>query len=102
MERDREEISSLWSFREEDSFCISIWVREREGRDTIQIDFLSFYSHSCTSVLMDQKLKLEIKEKDLRCSEFRCVPELFAFKGIVHPKMKIISLLTHPHFVPDP
>jgi len=28
-ERDREEISSLWSFREEDLFCILIWVREK-------------------------------------------------------------------------
>ncbi len=23
-------------------------------------------------------------------------------KGIVHPKMKILSLITHPHFVPNP
>ncbi len=85
-ERDREEISSLWSFREEDLFCILIWVREKEGLDTIQIDLISFYSHSCTCVSMDQKVKLEIKEKNLRCSEFRCMPEFFAFKGIVQPK----------------
>ncbi len=87
MERDREEISSLWSFREEDLFCILIWVREKEGLDTIQIDLISFYSHSCTRVSMDQKVKLEIKENNLRCSEFRCMPELFAFKGIVQPKI---------------
>ncbi len=24
------------------------------------------------------------------------------FKGIVHPKMKILSLITHPHVVPNP
>lgn len=82
-ERDREEISSLWSFREEDSFCISIWVREREGRDTIQIDLLSFYSHSCTSVSMDQKVKLEIKEKYLRHREFRCLAEFFVLSSKV-------------------
>ncbi len=23
-------------------------------------------------------------------------------KGIVHPKMKILSLITHPHVVPNP
>jgi len=25
-----------------------------------------------------------------------------AFKGLVHPKMKIKSLITHPHAVPTP
>jgi len=24
------------------------------------------------------------------------------FKGIVHPKMKILSVFTHPHVVPTP
>jgi len=23
------------------------------------------------------------------------------FKGLVHPKMKILSVFTHPHFVPN-
>ncbi len=27
---------------------------------------------------------------------------LLIFKGIVHPKMKILSLITHPHVVPNP
>jgi len=27
---------------------------------------------------------------------------LIAFKGIVHPKMKMKSLITHPHGVPTP
>jgi len=25
----------------------------------------------------------------------------YYFKGLVHPKMKILSLITHPHVVPD-
>ncbi len=28
--------------------------------------------------------------------------ENWGFKGIVHPKMKILSLITHPHVVPNP
>ncbi len=28
------------------------------------------------------------------------LPFIFYFKGLVHPKMKIMSLITHPHVVP--
>jgi len=30
------------------------------------------------------------------------VMEPVVFKGLVHPKMKIKSLITHPHAVPTP
>jgi len=30
------------------------------------------------------------------------IERVFTFKGTVHPKMKILSVFTHPHVVPTP
>ncbi len=35
-------------------------------------------------------------------SEFKVSPAASAVKGIVHPKTKILSLITHLHIVPSP
>jgi len=33
--------------------------------------------------------------------DFKCVLDDSRFKGLVHPKMKILSVFTHPYVVPN-
>ncbi len=36
------------------------------------------------------------------CARVSAVLCIYKLKGIVHPKMKILTLITHPHVVPNP
>jgi len=66
-------------------------------------DFLLFLQN-----IMDKKIQWKSKgNKTVWLSACSTEEEFsfsvdYAFKGIVHPKMKIKSLITHPHAVPTP
>ncbi len=58
---------------------------------TVQFSRLCSYSGLfCLSVCFITKV----------CTEFG--PPVFYIKGVLHPKMKILSFITYPHVVPNP
>jgi len=47
--------------------------------------------------------QISSKGTPLKCAwEDAILQVRVSFKGLVHPKMKMMSLITHPHVVPTP
>ncbi len=71
----------------------SIFIPKAQGKDKLallsQVSLGQDVYGGCIHVLKNTDL---LKNESV---------SMFQFKGIVHPKMKVLSLITHPHVVPN-
>jgi len=54
------------------------------------------------SVDKNPQEKAEGKQNEMKKSEVELLQTTSGLKGLVHPKMKILAVFTHPHVVPTP
>jgi len=67
----------------------------------------TFLSHSKTSSFSSGALQTELSDMQhlpslITPKQIKLLISVPSLKGLVHPKMKILSVFTHPHVVPTP
>ncbi len=90
----------IWFFLTDESFggSVQMWLTKRE----VVFLFLTCENFGWKFCTLKNKYNLTLSQSRLHTASKTFVsPKKFRLKGIVHPKMKILSSFAHPQVVPN-